>query len=975
MTKIKIKNRNLSFAFKKLKLAQCIRYISHEGVQWSNPFVKLPVRALALSSLITLPTYAQDNILEEVTVTGIRSSLESAANLKENADGVVDAISAEDIGKFPDSNVAESLQRITGVAITRGRGGDGQFVTIRGLGEEFNAVTFNGRLLATENRGREFSFDVIASELIRTATVNKTSIASLGDGSIGGRVNVETAKPLDDPGLHIAGSVASQYDELSDEFGPKFSGIVSNSFNDDTLGALFSFAYQKRDLRSDVAEALGFFEVDVDTSGSIDDPNDAIPIAPGGEGLFIPALSVLSSPEERERYSGTFALQWQPNINTDITFDALYSHYESPATAVGYSIFPFDASLVEPGSVQFNDAGAITNATYRSAPDGSNFLVNDFLARSTESDADTIALGLNGKFQINERLSLTGDISWSNADGTRDDTGSDDGSGRFFVVGVRGAEATISPGDEVPNLSFTGPDSLVTDAASLAAANQVPLDQLDPDNFRAHFARDSSFVIDDEIFSIKLDGLFEFDEETSLQFGFDFTDREKESRAINNNPTNCFFCGYNTALRDVNPEVFDAFFANGAPTNDPDILDATSANIARSFVTFDADFLEELYAGSAIPGASDALVPLFRPAESTVVEETVIGAYFQANLAGELGGIPWNGNAGVRFAYTESESIGAQNQIIGRIDQGAGNQTFLRSEATPVSFSNEYFDVLPSFNINFTLDDGLYLRAAWSQSLTRPTLTDLSTAFSIPSTNVGLESISRGNPELDPIRADNFDLSLEYFGDRVNASAAVFYKTIDGFVSNVTTPTLIDAGPSTDQDPNNNIPDGTVTDQSFFVEFDATQPENSDNADVYGLELAGQYLWDSGWGMLANITFADSSVDGLTEQTSTLENISDVSWNVSAFYENYGFSTRLSVNNRGDYVQTTVGESGFTEVVDEYMQIDFTASYEISDSLTVFFEGINLGDEALFVYSGTRSRLQTFEENGRRFALGIRGSF
>ncbi len=923
---------------------------------------------LAMATCLVSPTVLAQAI-EEVVVSGIRSSLESAASMKENAMGVVDAISAEDIGKFPDANVAESLQRITGVAITRGRGGEGQFVTIRGLGEEFNAVTFNGRLLATENPGREFSFDVIASELIHTATVNKTAITSQGDGSIGGRVNVETARPLSSPGLKIAGSIAGQYDELSDEYGPKMSGIISNSFNDDTFGALVSFAYQKRDLRSDVAEALGFFPVNVDTSGSIDDPNDAVPIAPGGEGVYIPAVSVLSNPEERERYSGTIALQWQPNDDTDINFDVLYSHYESPASAVGYSIFPFSNDLVEPGSLQFNDAGVVTHANYRSDSDFDPFLVNDFLVRSTNSDADTLAFGLNGRFQINDQFSLTGDISWSNAEGTRDNTGSDDGSGRFFVVGVRGAEATYSPGDEVPNLGFTGPDRLVTDAASLAASNQVPLDQLDPSTYRAHFARNSSFVIDDEIFAFKVDGNFEFDTDVSLQFGVDYTDREKGNRAVNNNPTFCQFCGYGTSLRDVNPAVFDAFFADGARVNaDNDILDGTSAELPRSFVTFSADFLEELYAGSAIPGAAEALVPQFRPAESTVVSEQVFGSYIQANLAGELAGFPWTGNAGVRFAYTQSESAGAQNQIIGRIDQGAGNQTFLRSEATPVSFDNEYFDVLPAFNISFSLTDNLYLRAAFAKSLTRPTLTDLSTAFSIPSTNVGLESIAQGNPLLDPVRANNFDLSLEYFGDKVNASAAVFHKTIDGFISNITVDTPINVGDSVDTS-------GNVIETDTIINFDVTKPDNSDNAEVYGLELAGQYLWDSGWGLLANITFADSSVDGLTEQSSTLENISDVSWNMSGFYENHGFSARLSVNNRGDYVQTTIGESGFTEIVDDYQQIDFSASYDITDNATVFFDAINLGDEPLFVYSGHRARLQTFEENGRRFVLGIRANF
>lgn len=926
--------------------------------------------SVTVAACLAAPALAQEEpMLEEVVVSGIRGSLLSAASIKENAGGVVDAISAEDMGKFPDSNVAESLQRVTGVAITRGRGGSGQFVTIRGLGEEFNAVTFNNRLLATENPGREFSFDVIASELIKTASVSKTAIASEGDGSIGGRVNVRTARPFDSEGLNIAGSLGTQFDELSDDFGPKASGIISNTFADDTFGALASFAYQQRDLRSDVAEALGFFPVDVDTAGNIDNPTDNVPIAPGGAGAAIPAISVLSSPEERERYSGTVALQWRPNENTDVNLDFLYSHYESPATAVGYSIFPFDPALVEPGSLRVNDKGVVTNAAYRSDADFDPFLVNDFLARQTDSDADTFAVGLNGEYQLTDNMTFTGDISWSKADGTRDNTGSDDGSGKFFVVGVRGAEATISPGDEVPNLTFTGPDRVVTDAASLAAANQVPLNQLDPSAFRAHFARDSSFEIEDEIFALKLEGEYAFDNDTTLQFGVDYTDREKSNEAVNNGATQCQFCGYGTSLRDVNPAVFDSFFANGAPTNDDtDILSGTNANVPRSFVTFTPGFLEQLYAGSSIPGAANALIPVRRPAASTVVEESVIGAYVQVNLVGDLGDIPYTANAGVRFAYTDSKSTGAQNQIIGRVDQGSGNQTFLQSDATPVSFDKDYFNILPAFNISFSLTDALYLRGAFAQTLTRPTLTDLSTAFSIPSTNVGLESISQGNPTLEPTKANNFDLSLEFFGDKVTSSAAVFYKDISDFVSNVTVNTPIVVGDSVDAN-------GALIETNTVINFDVTSPDNSDTAEVYGLELASQYLWDNGFGALANITFADSSVDGLTEQSSTLENISDVSWNLSGFYEAHGASIRLSINNRSDYVQTTIGESGFTEIVDDYQQIDLTASYDITDNFTVYFEGINLNDEPLFVFSGDKSRLQTFEENGRRYAVGVRAVF
>jgi len=176
---------------------------------------------------------------------------------------VVDAITAEEFGKFPDANVAESLQRVTGVAITRARGGEGRFVTVRGLGEEFNNVTYNGRTLATENLGREFSFDVIASELISRAEVYKSSEARLNDGSIGGLVNVATAKPLSSPGFHVSGSLAGEYDNLADSTGFRASGVVSNSFANDTVGVLASLTMHKRDLRSDTYESIDYRTLDL----------------------------------------------------------------------------------------------------------------------------------------------------------------------------------------------------------------------------------------------------------------------------------------------------------------------------------------------------------------------------------------------------------------------------------------------------------------------------------------------------------------------------------------------------------------------------------------------------------------------------------------------------------------------------------------------------------------------------------------
>lgn len=171
--------------------------------------------AMMVGSLST-PAFAQDAGSDEIIVTGIRSSLKKSLDVKRNSNQVVDAISAEDVGKFPDSNIAESLQRITGVAIDRS-GGEGQFITVRGLGPEFNTVTLNGRTLATDNAGREFSFDVISSDIISRAEVFKTSTPNLQSGGIGANVNIVTTRPLDGFGTSLTGSLAGTYDTLREK--------------------------------------------------------------------------------------------------------------------------------------------------------------------------------------------------------------------------------------------------------------------------------------------------------------------------------------------------------------------------------------------------------------------------------------------------------------------------------------------------------------------------------------------------------------------------------------------------------------------------------------------------------------------------------------------------------------------------------------------------------------------------------------
>lgn len=968
-----------------------------------------PVMSFAMISSAN----AQDTVLEEVVVTGIKQSLRSAAGIKQDASGLVDAITAEELGKFPDQNVAESLQRVPGVAIARGRGGDGRFITIRGVGEEFNAVTYNGRLLATENIGREFSFDNIASELVSKVEVYKSSETRLGDGSIGGRVDVVSAKPFDYDGTNVAFSVAGLRDELADDTGQRASGVFSTVNEDGTYGLLGSVNYVKRDFRVDVAESIDPFSIPLFRlpSGEIRGINasgaDAMGMAEGsgnvpagavriGDGDYT-SFSFGTAREARERIGGTLAFQFRPTENFEGLVDVLYTEFKSPGEYFASAHFPCPGCVTSLNNVRVADNGVLEGFDYLQS--------SELNSRFTEVDTETLQLGFNGDWQVNDRLNIVLDAAWSEAKGQRDNIVSGGGSGSFYVIGtpVPALNTYNYTGGEVGNFQSLvapydpafprglNPNIPVSGRVPLSALNDDIAAGTPPRQFRGHFTRDSVNFIDDTVTAIKLDGEYVLSDTKSIKFGFDYTDREKGNLAADNRDRWCnIFCGSTGfSLRGIDPGLYDAIFRE-FPVND--FLRDSGADVPNNFPTFTRDGLRALYAqfqqgdpilnaegvpedangnpigvartvdftGFANSSGADILTTIARPDQSNTIEEEVTGFYTQLDFDGELGGYPFRANAGLRVARTKLTSTGAFNQItnIVQLVPTAPDQVFTFSNDTPVSFSNTYTDVLPSFNIALDLSDQLVFRAGLAETISRPTLSNLTTVSAVVSTNLGSESIVAGNPELEPTRSSNIDLSLEYYGDNITASAALFYKDLSDTVANVVSRENIGAG------------------QPFARDFNFTRPDNSDSSELKGLELSYVQFFESGLGYQANLTLVDSETTTADGITSSLENVSDLTYNVSGFYETDKLSVRLSYNFRDEYVREISGLSGRSETVDDYGQLDFTASYNINDNLTLFLEGVNLTDEDEFVFfDGKRNFLRYYEERGARYNFGIRGSF
>ena len=498
-----------------------------------------------------------------------------------------------------------------------------------------------------------------------------------------------------------------------------------------------------------------------------------------------------------------------------------------------------------------------------------------------------------------------------------------------------------------------------------------------PTDARLHFARTDIVRVEDEIFSLRGDFEWTFSDDSVLRFGLDYINREKQNNALNNIATQCAFCGYGTTFA-THGDATNLFLGN-TPGN---FLSGSSASIPRVFPKLNIAEIRAAY-DTAAGGGVSALTPVPDPLASSTVEEAIFGAYAQADFTGEMFDVPYSANLGVRIANTDSESTGHRAEVesytrVERVD--TNNQNFLLgdNETESSTITNSYLDVLPSANIAWDIQENIILRAAFSKSLSRPTLTDLSTFFALTSTNVGGEAIVRSNPELEAIRSDNFDLSLEWYGDNGSfVGLAVFYKDISDFVTQVVfeeTVTINAVVPATDAAPERPLGPLEFT-------FRIAEPRNGDTAEIYGLELGGQYIADAGFGVAANVTFADSEAISGGEKA-PLENISDISANLSLFYEvdrlfrdTDTFSARISVNHRSDYLVGQTVEGGRNEFVDDFTQLDLAISYGITENLSLFIDGINITDEPFFRFSETRAFLESYEENGARWVFGIRGSF
>ncbi|MEG8039907.1 TonB-dependent receptor [Sphingomonas sp. LR60] len=892
---------------------------------------------------------------DDIVVTGIRASLASSARVKREANQIVDTISAEDVGKFPDANIAESLQRITGVAIDRS-GGEGQFITVRGLGPEFNTVLVNGRVMATDNPGREFSFDVLSSNMIQRTDVYKSSVPELQEGGIGATVNIITARPLDGKsGFHVAASAGGIYDTLREKLSPDFSAVTSLTNDAKTLGIVLSGSYTDRRSQLDYVQTDGWlFGQQNVVNGTASSTGLQPPLGRTAVVNVPQNLAFARQQDRRRRINVAGAVQAQLSDQLLLTVDGIYSKFDVFSSRNVFANFysaPYIGLEVDStnSATGFNRPGQ----QFLAANPALNGLVslsqNDNIVDNNNRLTQTYQIGGNLKWNPTDDIEVRFDASTSRAK-QRNPT-------QFVVVG---------------SLAQTSPRFDLNKGEDLPIASNFG-NITDPSLMRAHYTGVGNNRVSDRSSEYHLDTDYKIQDSIlkSVRIGMAYSDRTKERRFFNNADGGCAYCGYDIP---VDTSLLSPFKLNNFL---PGV--SGSENVPQQFFTYNADAVIAFLSNptnlararqgrTAAEQAAEAARLLALPGGPYGVREN-LGSLLNVNerllatyVAMTFGGDNWSANAGVRVVRTETVSRGFEQPVID-ITNTRGDDTLVYTygNSTPVSVRNSYVNALPSANIKVNVTDKLITRAAFSQTVTRPTLTDLGVDNSFGG-RISVPLSSGGNPTLEPFKSTNYDLSIEYYLNAVSYfSAGAFYKTLDNFLELQTVPV-----------------------QRFGRTFQDTRTRNGQSGYIRGIEIGGQYALDwlpgvlSGFGVAGNYTYVESKAErdsSLADYECGYNGLSPHSANGSVFFEKFGLSARGSYNWRSEYLRACRSDQGRPRNRSSYGQFDFNVGYDITENFQVYVQGVNVTNQRIHEWSAIEERFLLLQETGARYNFGARVKF
>ncbi len=950
---------------------------------------------------------------EVIQVKGIRGSLVKSMEVKRSSRGVVDAITAEDIGKFPDTNLAESLQRISGVSIDRSNN-EGSRITVRGMGPEFNLVTLNGRQMPTVG-GRSYDFGNIATEGVSSVEVYKTTRADLPSGGIGATVNMLTARPLMSPGMKASigvKGVVETSNEVGNDVTPEISALLSNTFDDDKFGVLLSFSHQERNNREQKA-AVDNWIPDVNISASpnlqLTDNNqraDGHTWYPQNSGYSI-------NDNERTRTNGQLVLQYAPTEDITATVDYTYSKLDFESNRNGFGVWFNNGGNV--ASAEINENGTYTNVSEI----GGDYATN--LSRS-QSENENKSLGFNVEWQVNDAVKLEFDLHDSSAVSQGVGLGND----AFLIIGNTfcGFCGDAGPdfGPSTANINIkTGEfqhDGIPLWGLDLIDGMGNPQDELTGADMGSLFGAVTKGYSENETTQFQLKGTWVNQGEgfvNSVDFGVAHT--EMNFRSTNAYSQNLPAGWWNWSAVHFPDDMFERVgidsLLNGFSNGDQKAIDyyvtADFDEVLRIFETIEDTIAPDIF-NAGWPAEVNGKFQSGPIDSDSRVEEVTTSLYAQANMSFEIQDMILDVVAGARYENTDVTSNGLERPATA-MEWVNGNE-WEYVYASDQSFSDgtgKTKEFLPSLDMSMEVQEDMITRFSYSRSLTRPPIGALgSTKNFLGNPKVGQRKVSVGNPSLKPYVADNFDLSFEYYYEEGSyASIGYFHKTVDNFLAPVTTEETIEGlrdpfigaraeqaraelieeniQPS-DQAIHDRINENQGTDQGTRIgansddplaTFFVTRDVNLEEASLYGFELAVQHMFgDSGYGLQANATIVNGDVEvdrDSVEAQSALTGMSN-SANLSAIYDKNGLSVRISYNWRDEFYAGNDQHSSpiFTEA---YGQLDVNVNYQVTEDFTVFVEGLNITEETQRVYVRYNEQFLNGSQYGARYNIGARYNF
>jgi TonB-dependent receptor len=950
----------------------------------------------------TAPQTQQADQVDEIVVTGFRGSLNAALSIKRNEAGVVDSIVAEDIADFPDLNLAESVQRIPGVSIDRDAG-EGRSITVRGLSSDFTRTRINGmEAQATTggtdssggaNRGRGFDFNVFASELFSSIKVRKTAAAETEEGSLGATVDLQTTRPFDYDGFTMAASVQGGYNDLSENYDPRAAFLLSNTFADGTFGALISVAYSQRNTLEEGFSSVRWAPATGSgSSGGFCSPLGVTPQSPGNSGatgsnaancatgipratntpanvtafntanqasVFQPRLPRYGRlTHEQERLGVTGSLQARPREGTTFTFDVLYSKLDATRQEDFLESLSFSRNAAAGGQSQIivRDAVVENNALVYGLFDNVDVRSEQ---RFDELSTEFTQLSFTAEHEFTDRL-----------------------RGRFF--GGRAESVFENPIQTTVTLDRQNTQGYSWDFRGNENTPVIDygFDVANPANWT--WRQIGSTTPRSEI-RIRPNGVTTVFETFSGDLAYDVSDWLTIKGGVNYKT----FASKSFEMRRADETVVPALPAGTTVANISTLLTGygnglTPAGVDTSWVIPDLNAVASLFniycnCDTGVPGGDFRLAGITNGnarGGNRNVEEEDLAYYIQADFNVDVFGMPLRGNVGVRQVNTQLLAEGFSSI-------GGG---------TPVSGTNEYDDTLPSLNLALEPVQDVVLRFGAAKVMSRPQINNgLSGAnYLVPTTSLNATgpnfTATIGNVNLEPFRAKTYDIGVEwYFAPESLLSFAYFYKDIDTYIQIIRQ--ALPYSDLTAQNPSAFAPGLCTGVCSPSTEFQLTSAINTDGGPLKGFEISYQQPFTflpgplENLGVILNYTHVESEIDycnGVTCATFITQDLvalSPTAYNGTLYYEDERFSARVSASYREAYLQNIPGRNGNAlEGKQETLNWDVSASYNLTDQISLTFEGLNLTDEENHQYVGDDSRQSTsvFHHTGRQFYVGAR---